>query len=127
MKKSHAILLVLVVFLLGAAAGVLGTGLFFERRVRAALSSPESLAHALLVRMSIELRLAADQRRQVEPIMDDARRDLLKLRDEVKPRLETIFDRADGRIRPLLTPAQQKRFDELSRHRRDLWAKRAAQ
>lgn len=126
MKKTHAILLVLAVFLLGAAAGVLGSKLFFENRVRVALSSPESLAHALLVRMSIELRLAADQRRQVEPIIDDARRDLLKLRDQVKPQLEAVFDRADGRIRPLLTPDQQKRFDELSRHRRELWAKRTA-
>ncbi|MBI5393726.1 MAG: hypothetical protein HZA91_00360 [Verrucomicrobia bacterium] len=123
MKKTYAIVLVLVVFLLGVAAGVLGAKLFFESRVRVALSSPESLAQALLQRMSMELTLSDDQRRQIEPVIDDARRDLLKLRDQVKPQLEAIFDRADGRIRPLLTPDQQKRFDEVSRLRRDHWAK----
>ncbi|MBM3888895.1 MAG: hypothetical protein FJ388_07175 [Verrucomicrobia bacterium] len=123
MKKSIAIILVLLVFALGAAAGLLGAKWFIEYRMHYALSSPKALAEVVTIRMSAELGLDGDQRRQLAPIVDETRRDLLKLRAQVQPQLEEIFTHSEGKIRALLRPDQQKHFDELVRLRKEHWAK----
>jgi hypothetical protein len=123
MKKPTAIILVLLVFVLGVAAGALGSRWFVLSRMHYALSSPKALAEVVTIRMSAELGLDDGQRQQLAAIVDDTRRDLLKLRAQVQPQLEEIFTRSEGKIRALLRPDQQKQFDELARMRKEHWAK----
>ncbi len=66
------------------------------------------------------LDLSPEQARQVQRILAESRREMEALRRDLAPRLHAAMERSQQRIRDLLTPQQQRRFDELRhahRHR----------
>ncbi len=61
--------------------------------------------------MKRDLNLNEQQSTQIRAILDQTRNDYRTLRTEVRPRYDTIRQNARTRIRQLLTPEQQQRFD----------------
>jgi Spy/CpxP family protein refolding chaperone len=61
--------------------------------------------------MKRDLNLNEQQATQIRAILDQTRNDYRALRTEVRPRYDTIRQNARTRIRQLLTPDQQQRFD----------------
>ncbi|MBI5201281.1 MAG: hypothetical protein HY925_06820 [Elusimicrobia bacterium] len=59
------------------------------------------------------LHLSEGQRKDVEKIVEDKRRKLDALRDELHPRFEDIRESARVEIRKLLDPVQQAEFDRM--------------
>lgn len=127
----RARLTVLGVFALGVALGALAMD-FYQRGVwgRGPAGPPprgESARERHLQYLVRELKLTPEQTEQVRRILDETRQEFLQLRNEMHPRFEEIRRRSRQRLRAVLTPEQQAKFDEmmkrmeeeLRRHRRD--------
>lgn len=67
--------------------------------------------------MRRDLNLSAEQAEGVRAILDETREEYRALRHEARPRYESIRRNARERIRALLTPEQQRRFDEKAAER----------
>jgi Spy/CpxP family protein refolding chaperone len=62
-------------------------------------------------RMQRDLNLNEQQSTEIRAILDQTRNEFRALRQEVRPRYDVIRQNARTRIRALLTPEQQQRFD----------------
>lgn len=63
-------------------------------------------------RMKRDLSLSDQQATEIRSILDETRNGFRSLRTEVRPRYDALRQNSRTRIRALLTPEQQKRFDE---------------
>jgi hypothetical protein len=106
-------LVLLVVFGLGCVTGGALTGLY---RSRAGADRPEAREKAMRERfekMRTELSLTDQQTTAVRTILDETRNEYKALRTELRPRFEEPRMKARTRIRALLTPEQQQKFDAM--------------
>jgi len=102
-----------VVFVLGCVTGVALTGLY---RSRASGDRPEARERAMNERfekMRRELSLTDQQTTSVRTILDETRNEYRALRTELRPRFDEPRQKARARIRALLTPEQQQKFDAM--------------
>ena len=113
-RTTLKIWLVLVaVFVLGSITGVALTGLY---RSRASGDRPETRDRAMSERfekMRRELNLTDQQTTSVRTILDETRNEYRTLRAELRPRFDEPRQKARIRIRALLTPEQQQKFDAM--------------
>src|SRR6266436_5185417 len=71
-------------------------------------------------RLVRDLKLSADQQKKLEPILQDSRKQFMALQSsglaepDRRARAQKLRDAARVRIREILTPEQQTRYDELS-------------
>ncbi|MDE2039817.1 MAG: hypothetical protein KGO96_08670 [Elusimicrobia bacterium] len=105
MRKS--ILPVLLGFLLGAAAMLALPRLRHRRHA----PDPARLAQ----RFSRELGLSDPQRLSVQAALEASAGRLRSLREETAAKFKAIRAQTRSDIRAMLTPEQQKRFDEMAR------------
>ena len=103
-------LVLVVVFVLGSITGAALTGLY---RSRASADRPEKAMHDRFEKMRRELNLTDEQTKSVSAILDETRNEYRSLRAELRPRFEEPRQKARARIRALLTPEQQQKFDGL--------------
>ena len=114
-------LLLLLAFVLGAAAGATGFGLYLVRTGWwGGPPRPERFQQFMLGRLTRELDLKPEQRQQVEAIMRETGEEFGRLRQEIGPRFREILARSRQRIRTVLDSGQQAKFDALV----DEWQRR---
>lgn len=107
-------LVLVAVFVLGSVTGAALTGLYRSRA--AGGDRPEAREKAMRERfekMRAELNLTDDQTKAVRAIIDETRNEYRALRTELRPRFEEPRQKARTRIRALLTPEQQQKFDAM--------------
>ena len=107
-------LVLVAVFVLGSVTGVALTGLYRSRA--AAGDRPESrekAMHERFEKMRTELKLTDEQTKAVQAIIGETRNEYRALRTELRPRFEEPRQKARTRIRALLTPEQQQKFDGM--------------
>lgn len=63
--------------------------------------------------MTEELNLTADQQAKVKPIVDAARPQLQAIHQDAMQKSKAVMDDTMSKIRPLLTPEQQKKADDI--------------
>ena len=102
-------LVLVAVFVLGSVTGVALTGLY---RSRAAGGERPNM-HQRFEKMRTELKLTDEQTKAVQGIIDETRTEYRALRTELRPRFEEPRQKARTRIRALLTPEQQQKFDAI--------------
>lgn len=108
-------LVLVAVFVLGSVTGVALTGLYRSRA--AAGDRPETrekAMHERFEKMRTELNLTDEQTKAVQAIIADTRNEYRALRTELRPRFEEPRQKARARIRALLTPEQQQKFDGMT-------------
>ena len=66
-----------------------------------------------LDRMTEELNLTPEQKAKVQPIMDQVKPQLENIHREAMEKAKAVMDQAKAQIRPMLTPDQQKKLDEM--------------
>jgi len=103
-------LVLVVVFVLGSITGAALTGLY---RSRAGAEHPEKAMHDHFEKMRRDLNLTDEQTKSVSAILDETRNEYRSLRAELRPRFEEPRQKARTKIRALLTPEQQQKFDAL--------------
>ncbi len=75
--------------------------------------SPGLLRFEFLRRMERDLDLTAEQREPIDRILKEGQDRMKKLMETVEPRRREELKRTIDEFRGVLTPEQQKRFDEL--------------
>ncbi len=105
-------MVLLAVFVLGCVTGVALTGLY-RSRANSGTESHERAMHERFERMRTELNLTDQQTTAVRAILDETRNEYRALRKELRPRFEEPRTKARSRIRALLTPEQQQKFDAM--------------
>ena len=109
--RVHVIVYTLI-FALGLATGAMGLRLY-ERSYGASAEGrggrfDRERYVSLLTR---EVQLTSDQRKELDRILDDTRGEFAEVRKTIAPQVTEIKERARGRIRAMLTPDQQPRFE----------------
>ena len=103
----------LFIFLIGFAAGALTLNL-----LRPAHSWPAAADRSRRFEHALDrLNLTADQRAQIEKILNDSRAQFMAMRKEIGPRFRDIRMTTRTRIREVLTPEQQQQLQELMKER----------
>ena len=101
-------LVLVVVFVLGSFTGGAVTG-FYHAMAHGDRNTP----HDRFEKMRRDLNLTEDQTKSVSTILDETRNEYRSLRAELWPRFEEPRQKARTRIRALLTPEQQQKFDAM--------------
>ena len=66
------------------------------------------------------LDLTPDQQAKIQPIFDQAKPQIVAIRQEAMQKIKTIRENTQAQIRPILTPTQQQKFDALKKAREDM-------
>lgn len=116
----------LAVFILGATAGVFGTGMYLKHRFHShgdPAAFHEKMRQRILNRIMDRIEPAPENRKAVKQAILATINEAEQLRMEVDPKLKEIFKRGQNRVRELLAPDARKRFDlmveEFDRRRGD--------
>ena len=105
--KLKVWLVLVVVFVLGSITGAALTGLYLARSG----NRPGRSAYDRFEKMRVELNLTDEQTKAVSAILDETRNEYKALRAELRPRFDEPRQKARAKIRALLTPEQQQKFD----------------
>jgi Spy/CpxP family protein refolding chaperone len=112
--KAKIWLVLVAVFVLGAVTGGALTGLYRSRASSGAgREGRERTMKDRFEKMRQELSLTDQQTTQVRAILDETRNEYKTLREELRPRFDEPRLKARAKIRALLNPDQQKKFDTL--------------
>lgn len=105
----------IVVFVLGCVTGVALSGLYHSRAGSDRREGRgERGTDAIFENMRRDLNLTDEQATSVRAILEETRNEYRALHTELKPRFEEPRQKARERIRALLTPEQQKKFDAIT-------------
>ena len=119
--RAKGTLLLLLAFLLGIAAGMLGFGLY---QTRMGWWHPRRdsarFQQFVLKRLTRELDLRPEQQQQVETILRETGQEFSRLREEIGPRVRDIRMLTREKIQAILSPDQQTKFAALEKE----WARR---
>lgn len=66
------------------------------------------------------LNLTAEQQSKVQPLIDQARPQIVAIHKDAMEKTHAITDKTMSQIRPILTPDQQKKFDDLQKARQEM-------
>jgi len=113
-SSRKAILLVALVFVLGIALGAVGVYVVTTRvhaaRPQAAAPGGRSPA-SVVARLDAELDLTPDQEKQIEAILTDTQARYAEIHRQADPEYDQARHQGRVRIREILTPEQQPKFD----------------
>jgi Spy/CpxP family protein refolding chaperone len=73
-----------------------------------------------LEHMTKNLDLTPEQQAKIRPILEQAKPQIKAARQESKDKMIAIRDNVRAQIRPLLTPAQQQKWDAIQKAREDM-------
>lgn len=113
--RREAAVLVFVVFVLGLLVGGVGNhfwgqSVWGSHEDRPARTGPPSRAK-VIDDFTRELQLTSDQQKQLGTIIDQTRGEWAAQHEATQQRHEAIRQEAHARIRAILTPEQQPKFD----------------
>jgi hypothetical protein len=121
MKNWKAIIGVIAIFILGGLAGSITTiGLVRHRLVHG--HGSQMFQDLIVRRLSWELRLDRDQRTQLRVIVAEGQGEMKVIRKQIQPQVEDLLTRSEAKVRVLLRPDQQEKFDKLIAERKAQWA-----
>lgn len=113
MKNWKSILLLVLVFVAGVMAGVVGTRTFIRHAIRQAVAHPEKVQSLLEQNLTRKLQLDGRQQAQLHAIMTESRTQMRELRQNFQPPAAAVFRGTDEKISALLTPEQQARYEKF--------------
>jgi hypothetical protein len=119
--RREAAVLVLVVFLLGVMLGGVGNHVWGERvwgehSNRNPNPGGRHSRNQVVNDLTQQLELSADQQNQLGTIIDETRSRWDSLYAPIEPEHERIRQEGRARIRAILSPDQQKKFDAFMQH-----------
>ena len=102
-----------------AAAGVIAVGGFAAVQAQPGHGGGGRHGFAL-EHITKGLNLTADQQAKVQPILDQAKPQIAAIHQEAMQKMKTVLDSTMSQIRPLLTPEQQKKSDDIQKAHQDM-------
>jgi Spy/CpxP family protein refolding chaperone len=126
-SNRKAVLLVFVLFALGIALGSVGTYVVTTRVLAARPQATVSRNPDHMAMFTRDLNLSPDQQSQIQAILNDTRAHYAELHQKLDPEYEQVRHESRVRIRQVLTPEQQPKFEELLRQIDEDRRRRAAE
>lgn len=71
-------------------------------------------------RLTKALELTPEQQAKIQPIFEQAKPQVMAVRQDAMQKIQAIRENTQAQIRPLLTPAQQQKFDTMKKARDDM-------
>jgi hypothetical protein len=112
-KTFKVIGLLLLVFVAGFAGGVVATRMIVRETVAYAIAHPAGAGSKVEAKLDYKLRLNDKQREQIHEILRQSREKLRDLREDFQPQFNAAVYDARTNISAILTPDQQRRFDDF--------------
>jgi len=125
MKNVKAIIAIILIFTFGVAAGAIGTHLFYKSRIERFMGGGgEGREEFIVKRLSRSLDLDGQQVEQVRAIMHETHSEMNLIRKQSRPQIEAVMEKGQERIKKILRPAQQEKFEKIiaerkARHHRE--------
>jgi Spy/CpxP family protein refolding chaperone len=69
----------------------------------------------MLSKLAERLNLTPEQKAKVQPVIDQARPQFQQIREEAVQKMRSVMEGTMAQIRPVLTPEQQGKLDEMQR------------
>ena len=107
-----------LVFFAGFAGGIVTTQVTARRVMAKAVTQPDWVRIRIERELFRRLQLNPRQRQQVHVILGDSHERMRTLRREFQPQFASVVRDARERISDVLTPEQQKRFDQFQTENR---------
>ncbi len=113
------ILGILLVFLIGCAAGAFTTSLVFHHRILTSLhGGPMAMAQIIERRATRNLDLTPGQKEQIHHLIEENLTQRQQLQKQIQPQMRELNQQTLAQINALLTPTQAEQFqDNLERIR----------
>ena len=113
-SKTSAALLIVLIFLLGAVAGAVGT---YIVQTHVMAGGPRSInrsgPHDVAEELAQGLSLNSDQKEKLKTIIHQSRERYRALSLQVRPQYDTIRNETRQEIRQILTEEQKARFEKI--------------
>ena len=120
MKNIKAITGVLLIFILGAVGGVIGTYIFYKCRKDALVwGEPRDREEHMVRRLSRDLNLDNEQHDKVKEILHETRAEMKVVRKQYRPQIEAVLEKGHDRIRKILKPEQLEKFEKIVVERKE--------
>jgi Spy/CpxP family protein refolding chaperone len=117
MKQWKVVIGLLLVFILGALAGSLGTGMVLKRHHPFFGGKPEDRKVFIMKRLTRRLDLSEEQKVRIGAIVERVQSETFRQIREGRQRMRQQLQKGFAEIRKELTPEQQRRFDEMKAER----------
>jgi Spy/CpxP family protein refolding chaperone len=122
-KHWKEILTLISVFVLGLIVGVIGTVKVIQSKVSEfKKAGPEGVAKFVGGRLSKQLDLDEDQKKEVERVVVESQEKLKALRVQAMPEVREIVKDGEAQIMDVLNPDQAEKFQKLINERKTAWS-----
>jgi Spy/CpxP family protein refolding chaperone len=112
--NRKAMALLALVFVLGVALGAVGN-MLVDRNVFASRDRGQGGEHRLVDRLTSDLNLTPDQQKQFSDILADTQSRYDVIRKQMDPLFDEARNQSRNRMRKVLTPDQQPKFEDFLR------------
>ena len=104
-----------------AAVGAIALGGFAIAQAKGDGGRWQGRGHGFALQgLTKSLNLTADQQTKVQPIIDQAKPQIIAIHKDAMQKTQSVVSNAMSQIRPLLNAGQQKKFDDLQKARQDM-------
>lgn len=106
----------LAILLAGVTIGAAGAILVVRPTGGPRLLPIEMMVRGLLTKFREELRITDEQAEQIRAVLEARMKNLQKLREEARPKIEEQLKAMKAEVNEVLTEEQQKRWQEMLKH-----------
>ena len=122
MKRLRGFLGVFLIFFFGVIVGVALTGGTIWKEMHDVIEGgPDAVVAKIGDRLAKEMELDDAQKKMLDQIVTETRIELRGIRAESQPRVRETLAKAEGKVRAVLGPEQQKKFDQIIGRSREKW------
>jgi Spy/CpxP family protein refolding chaperone len=119
--KVKAIAGIIIVFLLGAVIGALGTGIFIGHKFRQFGKGEYAFGKFFMRRLNRELKLTDAQKPEVEKILGETEVEIRTLLHNSMAEFVEIMQRRNAQLKKILDPEQQEKLAEMFERMQKHW------
>jgi hypothetical protein len=106
-------IVLIAVFSLGCITGIGVDGIYRSKTNASYRESHSRDREALFEKIRGDLNLTDQQSKEMRRVLDETANEFRALRGELRPKYEELRVKTRGRMRALLNPEQQQKFDTL--------------
>ena len=122
MKRLRGFLGVFLIFFFGVIVGVALTGGTIWKEMHDLIEGgPDAVVAKFSDRLNKELKLDDAQKQMLAQVVTETRIKLRTIRAEAQPQVATALTDAEQKVRVILNPDQQKKFDQIVAKGREKW------
>ena len=125
MKRLRGFIGVFLIFFFGVIVGIALTGGTIWKELHDVIEGgPDAVVAKIADRMGKDLHLDDAQKKMLDQIVTETRIELRTVRADSQPRVAEVVAGAERKIRAVLVPEQQKKFDRIVENSRRKWAEK---